>query len=119
MYFFFLFVTNEGARKPTWPTVGMLETRALLHHWRKRSAHTTLGERYTMSSTDPITENVIAPLAQFAKDSYRLYNKCQKPDRKEFSKIAIATSVGFLLMGFLGFFVKLIHIPINQIIVGS
>ena len=32
---------------------------------------------------------------------------------------AIATSVGFLLMGFLGFFVKLIHIPINQIIVGQ
>ena len=69
-----------------------------------------------MSSTDPITENVITPLAKFAKDSYHLYNKCQKPDRKEFSKIAIATSVGFLLMGFLGFFVKLIHIPINQII---
>ena len=36
----------------------------------------------------------------------------------EFTKIASATSVGFLLMGFIGFFVKLIFIPINNIIVG-
>ena len=37
----------------------------------------------------------------------------------EFSKIAQATSVGFAIMGFIGFFVKLVHIPINQIIVGG
>lgn len=36
----------------------------------------------------------------------------------EFSKIAQATSVGFAIMGFIGFFVKLIFIPINNIIVG-
>ena len=36
----------------------------------------------------------------------------------EFSKIAQATSVGFFIMGFIGFFVKLIFIPINNIIVG-
>lgn len=35
----------------------------------------------------------------------------------EFQKIAIATVVGFCVMGFIGFFVKLIHIPINNIIV--
>ena len=32
----------------------------------------------------------------------------------EFSKIAQATSVGFFIMGFIGFFVKLIFIPINK-----
>jgi protein transport protein SEC61 subunit gamma and related proteins len=37
----------------------------------------------------------------------------------EFSKIAIATGIGFLIMGFIGFFVKLVHIPINNIIVGG
>jgi preprotein translocase subunit Sss1 len=37
----------------------------------------------------------------------------------EFKKIAIATGVGFLLMGFIGFFVKLIHIPINNIIISK
>lgn len=82
------------------------------------------------------------PGRQFAKDSIRLVKRCTKPDRKgkvwnfnyslyrfkmelrlmfcyilEFQKIAIATAVGFCVMGFIGFFVKLIHIPINNIIV--
>lgn len=38
---------------------------------------------------------------------------------KEFTRIAAATSVGFLMMGFIGFFVKLVHIPINNILVGG
>jgi protein translocase SEC61 complex gamma subunit len=37
----------------------------------------------------------------------------------EFSKIAQATSIGFAIMGFIGFFVKLIFIPINNIIVAG
>ena len=37
----------------------------------------------------------------------------------EFTKIAKATGIGFLIMGFVGFFVKIIHIPINNIIVGG
>lgn len=37
----------------------------------------------------------------------------------EFSRIAIATGVGFLIMGFIGFVVKLIHIPINQILLSQ
>ncbi|KAI3386299.1 hypothetical protein SNEBB_007640 [Seison nebaliae] len=61
----------------------------------------------------------IEPAKQFTKDSYRLVRKCTKPDRREFQKIAVATAIGFALMGFIGFFVKLIHIPINNIIVGT
>merc|ERR1711963_78016 len=61
----------------------------------------------------------IEPAKQFTKDSIRLVKKCTKPDRKEFQKIAMATAIGFAIMGFIGFFVKLIHIPINNIIVGS
>ena len=67
---------------------------------------------------DQITQQ-LEPLRQFSKDSVRLVKRCTKPDRKEFQKIAIATAIGFALMGFIGFFVKLIHIPINNIIVGS
>ncbi len=37
----------------------------------------------------------------------------------EFMKIAIATAIGFMIMGFIGFFVKLIHIPINNILIGG
>merc|ERR1712107_90334 len=59
----------------------------------------------------------LEPLKQFSKDSVRLVKRCTKPDRKEIQKIAIATAIGFAIMGFIGFFVKLIHIPINNIIV--
>merc|ERR1712008_16157 len=61
----------------------------------------------------------VEPVRQFAKDSIRLVKRCTKPDKKEFQKIAIAIAIGFAIMGFIGFFVKLIHIPINNIIVGS
>jgi len=61
----------------------------------------------------------LEPCKQFAKDSARLVKRCTKPDRKEFVKIAVATAIGFAIMGFIGFFVKLIHIPINNIIVGA
>jgi protein transport protein SEC61 subunit gamma-like protein len=64
---------------------------------------------------------------QFAKDSVQLVERCTKPDRKgisfnmnpfvEFTKISQAVATGFLIMGFIGFFVKLVHIPINNIIV--
>lgn len=59
----------------------------------------------------------VEPCKQFARNSVRLVRRCTKPDRKEFKKIAIATAIGFAIMGFIGFFVKLIHIPINNIIV--
>ena len=84
---------------------------------------------------DPI-RSLIDPIRGFVNDSYRLVNKCSKPDAKgkhshsdicdftnacalEFKKIAFATTIGFLVMGFTGFIVKLIHIPINNILVGQ
>lgn len=39
--------------------------------------------------------------------------------RLEFTKVATRTAIGFVVMGFVGFFVKLIFIPINNIIVGA
>eukprot|EP01133_Synstelium_polycarpum_P000384 gene384-451_t len=66
-----------------------------------------------------LVEETAAPLKEFAKNSYRLFKKCTKPDQQEFQKIAVATLIGFAIMGFIGFFVKLIHIPINNILVGG
>nr|XP_025628372.1 uncharacterized protein LOC112721533 [Arachis hypogaea] len=37
----------------------------------------------------------------------------------EYYKVAVSTAIGITVMGFIGFFVKLIFIPINNIIVGS
>ena len=56
---------------------------------------------------------------KFYTNSVELVRKCTKPDLQEFNKLAIATSIGFLAMGFLGFFVRLIHIPINNILRGA
>ena len=64
-------------------------------------------------------EITIQPLKQFAKDSMYLVKKCTKPDRKKFTAISKATGVGFGIMGFIGFCVKLVHILINNILVGG
>ncbi|MQL83592.1 hypothetical protein Taro_016083 [Colocasia esculenta] len=66
-----------------------------------------------------VIDSAVDPLREFAKDSVRLVMRCHKPDRKEFTKVAFRTAIGFVVMGFVGFFVKLIFIPINNIIVGS
>lgn len=66
-----------------------------------------------------LNEALVEPLKEFARDSMHLVKKCTKPDRKEFMKIGKATGIGFFIMGFIGFFVKLVHISINNILVGN
>ena len=56
---------------------------------------------------------------EFVTDSKRLLQKCNKPDAKEFRKIATACAIGFGIMGFIGYAVKLVFIPINNILVGT
>lgn len=72
----------------------------------------------------------------FVKDGAFFLNRCTKPSKRgmcpcakmdlrtqttvltvEFLEISRAVAVGFLVMGFIGFFVKLVHIPINNILV--
>ena len=40
-------------------------------------------------------------------------------DRREFIKISQAVGMGFLIMGAIGYVIKLIHIPVNNILVGG
>ncbi|GAB7345956.1 hypothetical protein MBLNU457_4181t2 [Dothideomycetes sp. NU457] len=42
-----------------------------------------------------------------------------RTDKREFIKISQAVGVGFLVMGVIGYVVKLIHIPVNNILVGG
>ncbi|KAK3262980.1 hypothetical protein CYMTET_28193 [Cymbomonas tetramitiformis] len=65
-----------------------------------------------------VADIVVKPVQNFAKESIRLVKRCTKPDRKEFMKISFRTALGFVVLGFIGFFVKLIFIPIKHIIVG-
>ena len=40
------------------------------------------------------------------RDSKFLVRRCAKPDRKEYTKTIMATGMGFVVMGFIGFFIK-------------
>ena len=77
-----------------------------LRHPLLRNTHTPPPRRRRRRDTD----------TSHTQDSIHLVKKCTKPDRKEFARIASATMIGFLIMGFVGFFVKLVHIPINNIL---
>ncbi|TFY80024.1 hypothetical protein EWM64_g3989 [Hericium alpestre] len=48
---------------------------------------------------------------EFVHDGRQFLVRCTKPSQKEFLQICRAVAVGFAVMGFLGYFVKLIHIP--------
>ncbi|KAJ4411289.1 hypothetical protein N0V85_003860 [Neurospora sp. IMI 360204] len=67
---------------------------------------------------DTVQEILDVP-REFLKDGIQFINKCQKPDRREFMKISQAVGTGFLIMGAVGYLVKLIHIPLNQVLVGG
>ncbi|KAJ7786501.1 hypothetical protein B0H16DRAFT_1708660 [Mycena metata] len=83
--------------------------------------------------SDKVREFVEVP-QQFIRDGSQFLTRCTKPSDKglfiasqhlspsspsvpEFSQICKAVGVGFAVMGFIGYFVKLIHIPINNILV--
>lgn len=64
------------------------------------------------------TDQLVLPLLKFYKDSVHLLNKCEKPDFNEWMKLARIIAVGFLIMGFIGFAVKAVFIPINHLLIG-
>lgn len=65
---------------------------------------------------DVIQDKLINPLEEFASSSVRLVQKCHKPDLREYQKIARYTAIGFLMLGIVGFVVKLVHIPVVNMI---
>ncbi|KPM34342.1 hypothetical protein AK830_g12229 [Neonectria ditissima] len=68
--------------------------------------------------SDQVQELLEVP-SEFARDGYQFMKRCTKPDQKEFLKLCQAVGVGFLVMGAVGYIVKLIHIPVNNILVGG
>ncbi|KAI9444855.1 hypothetical protein H4582DRAFT_855262 [Lactarius indigo] len=54
---------------------------------------------------------------EFIREGNQFLVRCTKPSQKEFVQISKAVAIGFAVMGFIGYLVKLIHIPINNILV--
>ncbi|KAK9366472.1 hypothetical protein V1509DRAFT_629542 [Lipomyces kononenkoae] len=53
---------------------------------------------------------------EFVKDGVAFVKRCAKPSRKEYLKIVQTVGAGFVIMGAIGYIVKLIHIPIRHLI---
>eukprot|EP00920_Eleutheroschizon_duboscqi_P029009 GHVT01070369.1.p2 GENE.GHVT01070369.1~~GHVT01070369.1.p2 ORF type:complete len:132 (-),score=17.66 GHVT01070369.1:1890-2285(-) len=73
---------------------------------------------FLLDDENPVGYLVVS-LRDFFLDSLRLVRRCTKPDGKEFRKIVMACALGFFVMGLIGYFVKLMFIPINNILVGG
>jgi len=54
---------------------------------------------------------------EFLKEGTQFMNRCQKPNKKEFVKLCQAVGLGFVVMGAIGYVIRIIHIPVNQILV--
>ena len=100
-----------------------------------------------INSTDNKRDDSLTGQAKaFYKDSYRFMEKWQKPNKEgkislklkildnkrfdkksrhiwlvniEYLKILSACCIGFVVMGLIGYFIKLVFIPINNIILGT
>jgi protein transport protein SEC61 subunit gamma and related proteins len=68
------------------------------------------------SETDVLATMLVKPLRQFTVNSYRFLVSCERPSSKELYQIVVTTGMGFILMGLIGFLVKLVHFPIKQIL---
>merc|ERR1711872_249950 len=92
-------------------TVSLVVSVSTTRHGELES-YTNTTNNNTVTMDQIVT--ALEPLKQFSKDSVRLVKRCTKPDRKEFQKIAIATAIGFALMGFIGFFCEAHPHPYQQ-----
>ena len=61
-------------------------------------------------------KGTVEQLQSFVRHSIIFYDKCKKPDRDEYMKILQACLMGFIVMGSIGYLIKLIFIPINNIL---
>ncbi|KAL9030344.1 MAG: hypothetical protein Q9196_001519 [Gyalolechia fulgens] len=48
---------------------------------------------------------------EFLREGTQFVNRCAKPDKREFIKISQAVGVGFVVMGAIGYVVKLSKFP--------
>ncbi|KAH8661946.1 hypothetical protein BX600DRAFT_465167 [Xylariales sp. PMI_506] len=60
--------------------------------------------------SDQVQEILDIP-KDFVKEGTQFLSRCQKPDQKEFIKISSAVGIGFLIMGTIGYIIKLSMLP--------
>ncbi len=68
------------------------------------------------NSVQNFAKDIVDDAKDFVQDSTFFVNRCSKPDKKEFIKIASSCALGFAVMGVVGYCIKLMFIPINNVI---
>jgi len=72
--------------------------------------------RGQMKQSKPESKGVVVQMQEFQRDSVNFFHKCKKPDAAEYKRIMQACAMGFVVMGMIGYIIKLVFIPINNII---
>ncbi|OHT12223.1 Protein transport protein Sec61 subunit gamma [Tritrichomonas foetus] len=62
---------------------------------------------------------VYTPAKKFVDDCRRVLKRCTLPSGKVIKKTALATGVGFAILGTVGFVFKLVSLPINNALIGG
>lgn len=61
-------------------------------------------------------KGVYKELERLVKNSYDFLKTCKKPSLRETLSTLKVVSIGFATLGTIGYIVKIIHIPINNIL---
>ena len=61
----------------------------------------------------------MAQVVEFFDDWAKFLNKCEKPNRKQYLRLAQSCVLGILIMGVVGYLVKLLFVPINTILISK
>ncbi len=85
--------------------VGYLQENRTTHQNVLRPA-----EIITVGMSEQVKTMLEVP-REFMREGTLFINRCTKPDRREFIKISQAVGVGFLVMGFIGYIIKLSKAP--------
>lgn len=61
-------------------------------------------------------DSLLTPLVSFFTDSKKLIEGCDQPQRDEYLKIAVVTGGGFVLLGLVGYAIKVFHLSFNNLL---
>jgi len=67
----------------------------------------------------PCLDEMFNTLSQFVKDASYFATKCKKPDKTSMTLQCRVIGTAFFAIGFLGFFVRLMSLPLMKFLVNS
>jgi protein transport protein SEC61 subunit gamma-like protein len=66
-----------------------------------------------------VVEAKVNQLVEFFDEWAKFLSKCDKPTKKQYLRMAQSCAMGILIMGVIGYLIKLLFIPINTILLSK